>query len=325
MPVLTPADIAGGPGPVDNYLNRNGIFFAAPLAKQLHRRWQGDVCRRIRRFRGVVLMSLSVGTATSPLSSWQQLLQQGGASGANKAGQSFDPLSFLMPGGGDSSSNSAASSSGSASSRSPFGPDMMSQLIDLQQKASAAGSTGASDPGNAKLFAKLDTDGDGTISKSEFEAAASQHGIGTSISDAVFAKLDGNGDGSVSQSELASAAQGHGHHGHHMAGAGGAGGVGGAQDGDADDVTSGSNADGSKTVTTTNADGSVTTTITYADGSTASSTSTPSAANAGQSGAGQPNGNGSSGNGGSALMKELMALQSHLMSAASSVAMSAVV
>ncbi|MBS0533498.1 MAG: EF-hand domain-containing protein [Proteobacteria bacterium] len=259
-------------------------------------------------------MSLSVGSATSPLSSWQQLLQQGGASGVNKAGQPFDPLSFLMPGGSDSSSsNSATSSSGSASSQSPFGPDMMSQLIDLQQKANAAGSTGASDPGNSKLFAKLDTNGDGTVSKSEFEAAASQHGISTSISDAVFAKLDSNGDGSVSSSELASAAKGHGHHGHHMGGAGGAGGA----DGDADDSSS-SGADGSKTVTTTNADGSVTTTVTYADGSSASTTSPPSGMSAGQSDSDKPQGNGASGNGGSALMKELMALQSHLMSAAGS-------
>ncbi len=257
-------------------------------------------------------MSLSVGSATSSLSSWQQLLQQGGASGANKAGQSFDPLSFLMPGGGDSSSNSAASSSGSASSKSPFGPDMMSQLIDLQQKASAAGTTGASDPGNSKLFAKLDTDGDGKVSKSEFEAAASQHGISTSISDAVYAKLDGDGDGSVTQSELASADKGQAHQGHHIGGAAGASGA----DGDADDPTSGSDAGGAKTTTTTHADGSVTTTITYADGSTASTTSPPSGMNAGQSDADKPSGNGASGSGGSALMKELMALQSHLMSAA---------
>ena len=264
-------------------------------------------------------MSLSVGSAvTNPLSSLQQLLQQGGASGAGKSGQSFDPLSFLMPGGaGDASPGSATTSSGSAASQSPFGPDMMSQLIDLQQKANAAGSTGAGDPGNSKLFAKLDTNGDGTVSKSEYEAASSQHGISTSFSDAVFSKLDGNGDGSVSQSELASAAKGQGHHGHHMGGAGGAGGPGaaGAADGDADD-SSVSGADGAKTVTTTNSDGSVTTTVTYADGSSASTTSPPSGMNAGQAGADKPQGNGSSGNGGSARMKELMALQSHLMSAA---------
>lgn len=261
-------------------------------------------------------MSLSAGSvATSPLSSWQQLLQKGGASGASKAGQSFDPLSFLMPGGDASSSDAAASSSGSASAQSPFGPDMMRQLIDLQQKASAAGTDGASDPDNAKLFAKLDTDGDGKVSKSEFETAASQHGISTSLSDAVFAKLDGDGDGSVGQSELAAAGKAHGHHGH----GGGVSGAEASQDGDADDPTSGSDAGGAKTITTTHADGSVTTTITYADGSSASTTSPPSGMNAGQSDADKPQGNGASGNGGSALMKELMALQSHLMSAAGTV------
>ena len=267
-------------------------------------------------------MSLSVGpAATSPLSSWQQLLQQGGASGASKAGQSFDPLSFLMPGGDAPSSSADPSSSGSASSQSPFGPDMMRQLIDLQQKASAAGTDGASDPDNAKLFGKLDTDGDGKVSKSEFEAAASQHGISTSLSDTVFAKLDGDGDGSVGQSELAAAGKAHGHHGH-GAHAGGVADASGS--GDADDPTSGSDAGGTKTTTTTHADGSVTTTITYADGSTASTTSPPSGMNAGQSEADKPSGNGASGNGGSALMKELMALQSHLMSAAGA-AVSAVI
>ena len=68
----------------------------------------------------------------------------------------------------------------------------------------------------------------------------------------------------------------------------------------------------------------MTTTITYADGSTASTTSPPSGMNAGQSEADKPSGNGASGNGGSALMKELMALQSHLMSAAGA-AVSAVI
>ncbi|MCW5688693.1 MAG: EF-hand domain-containing protein [Pseudolabrys sp.] len=266
-------------------------------------------------------MSLSVGSAaTSPLSSWQQLLQHAGASGASKAGQSFDPLSFLMPGGDAPSSSADPSSSGSASAQSPFGPDMMRQLIDLQQKASAAGTDGASDPDNAKLFGKLDTDGDGKVSKSEFEAAASQHGISTSLSDAVFAKLDGDGDGSVGQSELAAAGKAHGHHGH-----GAHAGVADASgSGDVDDPTSGSDAGGTKTTTTTHADGSVTTTITYADGSTASTTSPPSGMNAGQSEADKPSGNGASGNGGSALMKELMALQSHLMSAAGA-AVSAVI
>ena len=55
------------------------------------------------------------------------------------------------------------------------------------------------------LFAKLDTDGDGQISQSEFETALGSAGVDTSSADALFAKLDANGDGSISQSELASA------------------------------------------------------------------------------------------------------------------------
>ena len=77
----------------------------------------------------------------------------------------------------------------------------MAALISLQGQ-SATG-IGAQSP--SQLFAKLDTDGDGQISQSEFESALGAAGVDTSTADALFAKLDANGDGSISQSELAKA------------------------------------------------------------------------------------------------------------------------
>ena len=56
------------------------------------------------------------------------------------------------------------------------------------------------------LFGASDANGDGQISKSEFETAFGSN-ANTSKVDGLFSALDGNGDGSVSQDELTSAAQ----------------------------------------------------------------------------------------------------------------------
>lgn len=258
-------------------------------------------------------MSFSVGSAaSSPLAYWQRLLQMGGAGGSQS--QSFDPLASLMQ---TDTAGDTSSAGSSASSTPPFGQGMMAQLIALQQQASAAttagaGSSGSGDPGDAKFFAKLDTNGDGSVSQSEFEAATSKHGISTSVADAVFGKIDSNGDGSISQSELAAADKGRGHHGHHAHGAGGSGQGGG----DADDLMAGAGADGSTTQTVTNADGSTTTTITYADGSKVDMTSAASSTASGGANAGS---NGGSSNGSKLnLIEQLIKLQSQAIGAATS-------
>lgn len=68
------------------------------------------------------------------------------------------------------------------------------------------------------LFALLDADGNGAVSKSEFETALGAGGTNLAAADSVFARLDKDGDGAVSSNELASvlsgSRRGHGHHGH---------------------------------------------------------------------------------------------------------------
>ena len=103
-----------------------------------------------------------------------------------------------------------------------------------------------------KLFGKMDTDGDGKISKSELEAAFTAAGGTAQQADAVFAKLDTDGDGAVSKNEFVAAARGHRHAGSGQGAAGG-----GA-------LSSLLNATSSDEVQ--NPDGSTTTTITTADG-----------------------------------------------------------
>lgn len=186
-------------------------------------------------------MSMSVGaSSSSALSYLQSLLQQGTAKDTKKASAS-DPLSMLMQAisgdGASPSQNDAAApppKPGAGATCPPFSADTMSALLSAQGQRPAEGPS-------AKLFAKLDADGDGQISKAEFADAASKAGADSDVADAVFAKIDGDGDGAISQGELAKAD----HAGHRRA----------------------------TTQASTNGDGSTTMTVSYADGSKAEMTS----------------------------------------------------
>ena len=262
-------------------------------------------------------MSMSVGASSSnALSYLQSLLQQGtaGAGDAKKSSAS-DPLAMLMQAisgdgasPGQTGSPATSSNASTASNCPPFSPETMAALLSAQGQQQAGGP-------DAKLFAKLDADGDGQISKDEFSAAASKAGADTSVADAVFAKIDANGDGSVSQSELTKADKGGGHHHHHVGGGGGAPSAGGAQD-PLEAMLSSAAASGATTQTSTNADGSTTTTISYADGSKVDMT-TPAAAQASSTGDSSGSGSGSSGTK-SNLLEQLIKLQSQVLNFATS-------
>ena len=84
----------------------------------------------------------------------------------------------------------------------------MSALLDAQSQSSAASTTAASKSRSSalkNLFAQIDGNGDGKITKSEFEEALGAGGTNLKQADSVFGKLDKDGDGSVSLKELASA------------------------------------------------------------------------------------------------------------------------
>jgi len=183
-------------------------------------------------------------------------------------------------GGADASPFSAASSTGaspfaafdgSAGCAPSMTPGTMNALFAAQSQTSAASAPSSL---ASQLFSLLDTNGDGSIGKSEFEAILGQNG-NTPAADSVFAKLDANGDGSVDPSELASALQTKGarhHHHHHQSGddVSGASATGGANAGS--QAGAGGGADdllgaGNTGQTVTNPDGSTTTTLSYADGS----------------------------------------------------------
>jgi hypothetical protein len=256
-------------------------------------------------------MSMSVGASSNALSYLQSLLAQGTA-GANDAAGASDPLSALLHtlsgATAEPSATAGAPAGGTAGTGcSSFDSGTMAALISLQgQSASAATAQSPS-----SVFSKLDTDGDGEISKSEFENALGGAGVDTSSADALFAKLDGNGDGSLGQSELTKAKQGH--HLHHMHGGGESQAGGSSGQNAISALLSSAGADGATAQTITNSDGSSTTTISYADGSTVEMTSPAAVAD----GSGSP-GNGANGQNSANLLEQLIRLQSQLLNTAAS-------
>ena len=150
----------------------------------------------------------------------------------------------------------------------------MSALLDAQSQSASATASKSRSSALKDLFAQIDSNGDGKITKSEFEEKLGAGGTNLQNADSVFGKLDKDGDGSVTLKELASALRPKGHHGHRD---------------DAND-SGGSGSDpfsqalqGASSTSLTNSDGSVTTSLTYADGSkvtmtTAAGGSTSSAA-----------------------------------------------
>jgi Ca2+-binding EF-hand superfamily protein len=145
----------------------------------------------------------------------------------------------------------------------------MSALLAAQGQSSA-GSTASAPTSQSDalkhLFSQLDADGDGQISKSEFENALGAGGTNIAQADAVFSKLDKNGDGSVSLDEMSSALKGSGHRHHHAAG-----GTTGADGSSSDPLLQA--LQGASSTSVTNSDGSTTTSVTYADGSKVTMTS----------------------------------------------------
>jgi hypothetical protein len=216
-------------------------------------------------------MLLALGAASSVLDALQSLTSQKSPSASQPPANPFDVS-------GSASASAGATSSQAASGFSPISPQTMSALIAAQGDAT---NTAPTNPSAAlqDLFSQIDANGDGSITKTEFENALGAGGTNTAAADKVFGELDTNGDGSVSLDEMKSALQGAGgHHGHghhmHAHGAGGSGGSDGSSDSSSDPLLQALS--GASSTSVTNSDGSTTTSITYADGSKVSLT-TPAA------------------------------------------------
>jgi len=146
----------------------------------------------------------------------------------------------------------------------------MGALLAAQSQTSMGSNTSALASQSASLqdlFSQIDADGDGKITKSEFENALGAGGTNIAQADDVFSKLDKNGDGSVSLDEMSSALKGRGHHRHAHVAAGSSGADGSSSDPLLQALQ------GASSTSVTNSDGSTTTSVTYADGSVVTMTS----------------------------------------------------
>ena len=202
-------------------------------------------------------MFLALGAASSALDALKALTSSKSSSApstgvSQNAKSPFDLLS-------SNSQASVGSGSGSGGGGSQISPETMSALLDAQSQSSTASATASKSRSSAlkDLFAQIDGNGDGKITKSEFEEALGAGGTNRTNADSVFGKLDQDGDGSVSLKELASALKPKCHH--HRDEANDANGSGSDPFSQA--------LQGASTTSVTNSDGSVTTSLTYADGS----------------------------------------------------------
>ena len=210
-------------------------------------------------------MLFALSAASSALDALKSLTSSKSSStkttGLSQTGGAFD----LTPANATGSNGGGASPGGGPCAS--ISPETMSALLDAQSQSSSGATTASKSRSAAlkDLFAQIDGDGDGKISKSEFEQALGAGGTNLQNADSVFGKLDKDGDGSVSLKELVSALKGGKHQHEH------------AKNSSSDD---GSNSDpftqavqGASTNSVTNSDGSVTTSLTYADGSKVTMTS----------------------------------------------------
>jgi len=218
-------------------------------------------------------MLLALGAASSAIDALKALTSSKPPSPANQDAANLFAFSA-------DASASAGSNSGPGSGGASISPETMSALLAAQsQSGSAAPAPMSRSDALKDLFAQVDANGDGKITKSEFENALGAGGTNLAQADDVFSKLDKDGDGSVSPDEMAAALKGgKGHHRHHHVASG-------SGDGTENDPLMQA-LQGATSTSTTNADGSTTTSLTYADGSkvtmtlpaatTASSTATSS-------------------------------------------------
>jgi hypothetical protein len=214
-------------------------------------------------------MLLALGAATSVLDALHSLTSSKSSSPPS-TGFSKTPANPFDLSGSTAASGSSTPASGS-NGLSQLSPATMSALLAAQSQSSTATTTPAatsrSDALN-HLFSQLDTDGNGKISKLEFENTLGAGGTNIAQADNVFSKMDQNGDGSISLDEMSAGLKANGRHRHHPAGSAGSGGA------------DGSNSDpllqalqGASSTSVTNSDGSTTTSLTYADGSKVTMTS----------------------------------------------------
>jgi Ca2+-binding EF-hand superfamily protein len=207
-------------------------------------------------------MFFALGAASSAFDALKALTSPKSSAKTTGVGQDAKSPFDLMSSQSSASVGPGSGAGSGGGGGSQISAQTMSALLDAQsQSSSNVSSLSMRSKSLKEWFVKVDSDGDGKISKSEFEALGADGNKAGQAGNA-FGKLDTDGDGSVSLKELASALK-VGKKTHHAA-----------------SESDGSNSDpfsqalqGASTTSVANSDGSVTTSLTYADGSKVTMTS----------------------------------------------------
>jgi Ca2+-binding EF-hand superfamily protein len=206
-------------------------------------------------------MFFALGAASSAFDALKALTSPKSSAKTTGVGQDAKSPFDLMSSQSSASVGPGSGAGSGGGGGSQISAQTMSALLDAQsQSSSNVSSLSMRSKSLKEWFAKVDSDGDGKISKSEFEALGAGNKAGHAGN--AFGKLDTDGDGSVSLKELASALKG-GKKTHH---------AGSESDGSNSDPFSQA-LQGASTTSVANSDGSVTTSLTYADGSKVTMTS----------------------------------------------------
>jgi hypothetical protein len=213
-------------------------------------------------------MLLALGAVSTALDALQSLTSSKSSSPQSTGFKQAPANPFDVPGNGQASGSSTPPSGPGGASQ--ISPATMGALLAAQSQTSMGSNTSALASQSTSLqdlFSQIDADGDGQISKSEFESALGAGGTNIAQADDVFSKLDKDGSGTVSLDEMWSALRGKGHsHPHHVAA-----GSSGADGSSSDPLLQA--LQGASSTSVTNSDGSTTTSVTYADGSVVTMTS----------------------------------------------------
>jgi hypothetical protein len=217
-------------------------------------------------------MLLALGAATSALDLLKSLTE------SKSAGNKQEPKSPFDFSGSGTASEASPGRSG-AGGGSQISPATMSALLAAQSQATTGSAPSAANGRSdalKDLFAQIDADSDGKLSKSEFENALGAGGTNLAQADSVFGKLDKDGDEAVSLGEMMSALNGKGHRRHDAAASDGSGTPGGSGKDPLMQALQ-----GASSASVSNSDGSITTSLTYADGSKVTMTSAAAASASG--------------------------------------------
>lgn len=153
-------------------------------------------------------MLFAVGAASSAIDALKALTSTKPATGVKQDAPNLFAFSA------DASTSSGATAGAGTGAGASISPETMNALFAAQGQSGPDASASMRSGSLKEWFAKVDSDGDGKISKSEFEALEKGQGNDARRDDA-FAKLDTDGDGSISPAELLAALKGKGHHRHH--------------------------------------------------------------------------------------------------------------